>query len=460
MYTREEILNSFKEIPFPKQILEESSLENKDILFHPKSKKPLSSINKDTSSLSQSFVLPWRILQQKNNKKNVEFSRGGSFTPSEPLIEIKIENFKKIYEKFEIPLDKKIIYLKKGSNISGPYNHEELENMYKEKKIDSNYEFRTIDLFSYTDEEPFVFHPMKNINENNWEANYIESPLIEYTPLYLRVKALLEASKKRKVEVTTLDKEITELKTQNAEKDNQIIELNKKIELLEQELLEQKNTVLELNNEKDKMKINQQENDKKEMEKENDKNEIKDEDKKEEKEENNIVETKEVIEVVEKNFLYSSIPNKKKRKKKKKEEVKEIPNEEEEEKEEIVEKEKTEIEFKPKVLDMGEEWEVAGKKKKKIEKIKEEPKVPVKKEEPKKSNNDTTKSIGSNKTKKKEISGEELVELLRPKKKEIVKTEVKNESESKNVEVKQVKGRGKKKIKRQYEDIDIELKYK
>ena len=229
MYTREEILNSFKEIPFPKQILEESSLANKDILFHPKSKKPLSSINKDTSSLSQSFVLPWRILQQKNNKKNVEFSRGGSFTPSEPLIEIKIENFKKIYEKFEIPLDKKIIYLKKGSNISGPYNHEELENMYKEKKIDSNYEFRTIDLFSYTDEEPFVFHPMKNINENNWETNYIESPLIEYTPLYLRVKALLEASKKRKVEVTTLDKEITELKTQNAEKDNQIIELNKKI---------------------------------------------------------------------------------------------------------------------------------------------------------------------------------------------------------------------------------------
>ena len=201
MYTREEILNTYKEIPFPKQLLEESSLSNINILFHSKSKKPLSSITKDTSSLSQSFVLPWRILQQKNNNKNIEFSRGGSFTPSEPLIEIKIENFKKIYEKFEIPLDKKIIYLKKGNNISGPYNYDELEKMYKEKKIDSNYEFRTIDLFSYSEEEPFIFHSIKNINEDNWEQNYVESPLIEYTPLYLRVKALLEASKKRKVRI-------------------------------------------------------------------------------------------------------------------------------------------------------------------------------------------------------------------------------------------------------------------
>ena len=454
MYTREEILNTYKEIPFPKQLLEESSLSNINILFHSKSKKPLSSITKDTSSLSQSFVLPWRILQQKNNNKNIEFSRGGSFTPSEPLIEIKIENFKKIYEKFEIPLDKKIIYLKKGNNISGPYNYDELENMYKEKKIDSNYEFRTIDLFSYSEEEPFIFHSIKNINEDNWEQNYVESPLIEYTPLYLRVKALLEASKKRKVEVTTLDKEITELKSQNELKDNKINELNEKIEQLEKELSEQKNTVKELN-EKENERIKQQEN---EMNKDENK-EDKEEDKKTEKEENNIIEKEEVIEVVEKNFLYSSV-NKKKKKKKKKEEVKEIPNEEEEEKEEIIEKEKIEIEYKPKVLDMGEEWEVAGKKKKKIEKIKEEPKVIVKKEEPKKTNNDISKTTGSNKSKKNQISGEELVEMLRPKKKEIIKNEVKNDGEKKSVEVKQVKGKGKKKVRRQYEEIDIDLKYK
>jgi hypothetical protein len=174
MYTREEILKSFKEVSFPSSIFDESTLANKKIIFYPKSFPPKSSINKDITSLSESYVLPWRYVQQKNNinnKKNIEFSRGGSFFSSElkePLIEIKIENFKKIYEKFGIPLDKKIIYLKKGNYIFGPYNYDELENMYKNKKFDSNYEFRTIDLFTYSEEAPFIFHPLKNINEDNW----------------------------------------------------------------------------------------------------------------------------------------------------------------------------------------------------------------------------------------------------------------------------------------------------
>ena len=251
MYTREEILNNYKAIPFPKSIFEESSLSNKDIILFPKSKPPLSSITKDISSLSQSYVLPWRIVQQKNNKKSIEFSRGGSFTPSEPqepVIEIKIENFKKIFEKFAIPSDKKLIYLKKGNNIIGPFNYDELENMYKNKKIDSNYEFRTIDLFSYNEEEPFAFHPLKNINEDKWELNYIDTPLLEYSGLYSKVKELLEASKKRKTEINSLNSEIDTLKTENETKDKTIIELNKKIEDLEKELSEQKNLVMEYEN--------------------------------------------------------------------------------------------------------------------------------------------------------------------------------------------------------------------
>jgi len=74
---------------------------------------------------------------------------------------------------------------------------------------------------------------------------------------------------------------------------------------------------------------------------------------------------------------------------------------------------------------MGEEWETAGKKKKKPEKLKEDQKIVVlpKKEEPK-NLTDINKSTGSNKVKKNsnKISGEELVEMLRPKKKEIIKT--------------------------------------
>ena len=462
MYTREEILNSYKEISFPKSIFEEPSLQNKDIIFYSKSKPPLSSVTKDTSSLSESYVLPWRIVQQKNNKKNVEFFRAGNFTPSEPkepVIEIKIENFKKIYEKFGIPLEKKIIYLKKGNNISGPYNQEELDNLYKTKKYDSNYEFRTIDLFTCSEEEPFVFHSLKNINEENWEENYVDTPLLEYSALYSKVKELLEASKKRKVEINALNEEIIELKNNNEEKDKTIIELTEKIKTLEKELSEQKE-VASSYKQKDETNKNEPEVDEKKEENEEKKEDIK-------------VEVEEKIEIVSKNFLYNNTTNTKKprKKKRKKEKEKAIENEnengeEEKEKEEIPENQKEKIEIQPKVLDMGEEWEVAGKKKKKPEKEKEEPKVvgiPIK-EEPKVTN-DLNKSTGSNKSKKNtnKISADELVELLRPKKKEVkevIKNEIKNDEENSNNEVKPVKGKGKKKNKKKFEDTDIALGFK
>ena len=449
MFTREEILNSYKETAFPKLIFEEASLSRSDILFYSKSKPPSSSTNKDISTLSQSYVLPWRILQQKNNIKNIEFFRAGNFTPSEPkepLIEIKTENFKKIYEKFAIPLDKKIIYLKNGNNIIGPFNYDELEKMYKDKKYDSNYEFRPIDLFTYSEEEPFVFHPLKNINEDNWEINYVDTPLLEYSALFSKVRELLEASKKRKNEINSLNEEITELKNQNQEKDDTIDELKTKINNLEKELIGQKEKANELQN-KEVSEVK----------------EAKEEDKKEENEipvvQDNKIEVEEINVKVEKNFLYNVNDNKKPKKRKKKKEI--IINdddEKEEGKEEIIEKEKVEIEIKPKILDMGEEWEVAGKRKKKIEKVKEEPKeiISNKKEEIK-SLNDTNKNQG-NKIKKgsKEISAEQLVEKLRPKKKEIIR----NEDEEPKNENKQLKGKGKKKGKKQFADINIDLGFK
>ena len=449
MFTREEILNSYKETAFPKLIFEEASLSRSDILFYPKSKPPSSSTNKDISTLSQSYVLPWRILQQKNNIKNIEFFRAGNFTPSEPkepLIEIKTENFKKIYEKFAIPLDKKIIYLKNGNNIIGPFNYDELEKMYKDKKYDSNYEFRPIDLFTYSEEEPFVFHPLKNINEDNWEINYVDTPLLEYSALFSKVRELLEASKKRKNEINSLNEEITELKNQNQEKDDTINELKTKINNLEKELIGQKEKANEL-----------------QIKEVSEVKEAKEEDKKEENEipvvQDNKIEVEEINVKKEKNFLYNVNDNKKPKKRKKKKEI--IINdddEKEEGKEEIIEKEKVEIEIKPKILDMGEEWEVAGKRKKKIEKVKEEPKeiISNKKEEIK-SLNDPNKNQG-NKIKKgsKEISAEQLVEKLRPKKKEIIR----NEDEEPKNENKQLKGKGKKKGKKQFADINIDLGFK
>ena len=200
MYTREEILNKYKNTDFPKSLFDENVLNNKDILFYNESKKPLSSQTKDTSLLSQSYVIPWRILQQKNyhtnnnNQNKKEFIRGGNYTPptpKEPLIEIKTDNFKKIYDKYSIPLEKKLIYLKNKNNTLGPFNYEELQNLYKNKKFDSNYEFRPIDLFSFNEEDTFSFYPVKNINEDDWADEMVDSPNLEYTELFTKVKNLL-----------------------------------------------------------------------------------------------------------------------------------------------------------------------------------------------------------------------------------------------------------------------------
>ena len=85
--------------------------------------------------LSESYILPRRILYQKNiqptqNNKN-EFIRGGNFTPKEPVVDIEIENFKLIYDKFSLPLETNIIYLKNTyGGINGPYNFEHIKNLY------------------------------------------------------------------------------------------------------------------------------------------------------------------------------------------------------------------------------------------------------------------------------------------------------------------------------------------
>ena len=327
MYTREEILNKYKNTDFPKSLFDENVLNNKDILFYNESKKPLSSQTKDTSLLSQSYVIPWRILQQKNyhtnnnNQNKKEFIRGGNYTPptpKEPLIEIKTDNFKKIYDKYSIPLEKKLIYLKNKNNMLGPFNYEELQNLYKNKKFDSNYEFRPIDLFSFNEEDTFSFYPVKNINEDDWADEMVDSPNLEYTELFTKVKNLLEATKKRKAEVNELNNEIDELKEKNEEKDNTINELTKEIEKLKKELLKQKESLEQTEEEK--------------SEKNEDKNE-----------------KIEIIEI-EKKVIYK----------------KNEDNDDDDEDEKIVE-EKIEI-IKPKVLDMGGEWEVAGKKKKKSRK--------------------------------------------------------------------------------------------
>jgi myosin heavy subunit len=391
----------------------------------------LSSQPKDVSSLSQSYVLPWRILQQKNihpnNNNKIEFVRGGNFTPSihkEPTIEIKIENFKYLYDKYSIPLEKKIIYLKNkyNSNILGPFNYEELQSMYKDKKYDSNFEFKTIDIYAFAEEDQSNFYSIKNINEENWAEEIVDNPLLEYTELFIKVKELLDGTKKRKIEIKELNEEIEELKAKNIEKDEKIFELTRQLKKLNDDLSLQKQLSQEKEEElsSKKSEINNNEEDKKE------------EDEKEE--------IKEKVEIDYKHKI-------------------EIKKDEEDEKEVVEEEEK--IVIQPKVLDMGEKWEVAGsKRKKKVEKVQEDPKkivgLPTKKGDIKNNADSLIKMPGSNKGKKNQVSGDELVDMLKPKKKEAPK----NDGELSTTEFKEVKGKGKKKNKKQFESTNVSLGFK
>jgi hypothetical protein len=431
MFTREEILNNYKKVDFPKSLFDDTALKSKDTLFYNNSKPPLSSQPKDVSSLSQSYVLPWRILQQKNihpnNNNKIEFVRGGNFTPSihkEPTIEIKIENFKFLYDKYSIPLEKKIIYLKNkyNNNILGPFNYEELQSMYKDKKYDSNFEFKTIDIYAFAEEDQSNFYSIKNINEENWAEEIVDNPLLEYTELFIKVKELLDGTKKRKIEIKELNEEIEELKAKNIEKDEKIFELTRQLKKLTDDLSLQKQLSKE-----------------KEEELSSKKNEINnnEEDKKEEDEKEEI---KEKVEIDYKHKI-------------------EIKKDEEDEKEVVEEEEK--IVIQRKVLDMGEKWEVAGsKRKKKVEKVQEDPKkivgLPTKKGDIKNNADSLIKMPGSNKGKKNQVSGDELVDMLKPKKKEAPK----NDGELSTTEFKEVKGKGKKKNKKQFESTNVSLGFK
>ena len=164
MLTREEIISSFKKVDFPEKIIESTS-DVKNIIFYSESTEPKSQKEKDTKNLSQSYVLPWRLVQKNLNEANNTFNRGSNFIPKEQLVDIKIENFKLIYDQYFIPLETGMIYFKNNyGGMNGPYNFGQIQNMYKNKKIDSSFEFRPIDLFVFKDLDNFKF------KSNEWQC--------------------------------------------------------------------------------------------------------------------------------------------------------------------------------------------------------------------------------------------------------------------------------------------------
>ena len=234
MLSREEILSAYKEVNFPEKLFDSSIKDIKNIIFFEKSTQPSSAKDKDTKQLSQSYVLPWRLVQKNypdaNNNKNT-FNRGVNFAPKEPLVEIKVDNFKLMYDKFSIPVETGVIYLKNnyGGTI-GPFNLDQLHNMYKNKKFDSTFEFRTIDIFSFKDSDLFSFQSIKNINDEKWVDSVIDSPLLKYSELSKNKK---EEKKEEKKEVKKEVKK-EEIKKEEAKKDVKKEEKDKKEEKKEE----------------------------------------------------------------------------------------------------------------------------------------------------------------------------------------------------------------------------------
>jgi hypothetical protein len=230
MLTREEIISSFKKVDFPEKIIESTS-DVKNIIFYSESTEPKSQKEKDTKNLSQSYVLPWRLVQKNLNEANNTFNRGSNFIPKEQLVDIKIENFKLIYDQYFIPLETGMIYFKNNyGGMNGPYNFGQIQNMYKNKKIDSSFEFRPIDLFVFKDLDNFKFKSIKIINENNWIDSIVYSPLLKY---YKSSDDNKEEKKLDKHELITPKSKVedkAEEKKEEKNKDINIIGINEKKE--------------------------------------------------------------------------------------------------------------------------------------------------------------------------------------------------------------------------------------
>lgn len=226
MLTREEIISSFKKVDFPEKIIESTS-DVKNIIFYSESTEPKSQKEKDTKNLSQSYVLPWRLVQKNLNEANNTFNRGSNFIPKEQLVDIKIENFKLIYDQYFIPLETGMIYFKNNyGGMNGPYNFGQIQNMYKNKKIDSSFEFRPIDLFVFKDLDNFKFKSIKIINESNWIDSIVYSPLLKY------YKSSDDNKEEKKVDNHDLitPKAKVEDKTEDNKEDININEINEKKE--------------------------------------------------------------------------------------------------------------------------------------------------------------------------------------------------------------------------------------
>ena len=241
--SKSKILGSFIEYPLPENIITKEALNLAEILFSKESLHP--SVTNEKIEITKVYSPSsdnWRgqYYNSNNNNKN-EFKRGHSFQHKEDLININIENLYSFNDITNFPKDKESFYLKDNNygNITGPFSSDNLMEMYIEKKIDSSYSFRPIDIYSFKELPLFSFQPLSTINDKDWSYKLMDNPLLQYTELFKTTQKLLEFPSKKNIEKKSEEK----VKSENIKKEDI------KKEDLKEEIIEKKVSNIKEDNE-------------------------------------------------------------------------------------------------------------------------------------------------------------------------------------------------------------------
>ena len=196
--SKAKILSAYIETALPQEILSKDLESFEQLILSKESVRPSLSSDSTKNSFLKAFVPPSEVItpqqsgwrQHHNNQTNTfhgpgfkaDFVRGANFHPPEEIVKINIDNIYTFNTTFNIPKEVETFYFRNKNNglFFGPVSSLNAQNLYQSNKIDSTFEFRTIDIFSFKDKKPFEFISLKEINKDKWEECIIESPLLKY----------------------------------------------------------------------------------------------------------------------------------------------------------------------------------------------------------------------------------------------------------------------------------------
>jgi hypothetical protein len=115
-----------------------------------------------------------------------------------PTEKVKIENIFNFNDKIQFPVDQPLWYLSLpwSMMLIGPVSSNALVEMYNKRAVDSNYGLKPIDVFYF---KHVSGNGSKNevvslsyLNNDNWAEDIQDSPLLQYTELYITTKKLFD----------------------------------------------------------------------------------------------------------------------------------------------------------------------------------------------------------------------------------------------------------------------------